>query len=169
MTVCESFCKSLKRHEAVVPKTESRNNKRKTRWTLNTSVNTRKLKDFHFTLLTLFPIVSQTYSIKKHLQKSILKKKSAVICASLGVFFTKNSLMWKKFTECGILLMTKFPRWSFYVSDRDRDRTKFGFPFVSEKRGSKLWKFMNDFHEVLSKNSTCFLFLMKNCWKNVTV
>ena len=90
MTVCESFCKSLKRHEAVVPKTESRKKGRKTRGTLNTSVNTRKLKNVHFTLLTLFPIVSQTYSIKKHLQTSILKKKSAVICASLGVFFTKK-------------------------------------------------------------------------------
>ena len=28
---------------------------------------------------------------------------------------------------------------------------KFYFPFVSEKRGSKLWKFMNDFHELLFK------------------
>ena len=39
------------------------------------------------------------------------------------------------------------------------------FSFVSEKRGSKLWEFMNDIHEVHFKNFLYFLCFLKNYWK----
>ena len=48
------------------------------------------------------------------------------------------------------------------------DRVSF-ISLCFREKGSKLWKFMNDFHEVLLNKCLYFLCLLKNCWKNIAV
>ena len=166
MTVCESFCKSLKRHEAVVPKTESRKNKRKIRWTLNTSVNTRKFKNFLFTLLTLLPVVRRTQS--RSIYKRQSWKKNLQSYVQVWVSFSQ------KIPYCGKNSPNAtYFLWRNSLDDRFMSVTEtaqnLAFPLFPRKGGQNSKNLWMTFMRYFLKIVRFFLFLMKNCWKNVDV